>query len=152
MNNRGGGGGDWRNGASSVAFLLSMMLRVLASPRALRLDSDYLRPVYMEKSCPEWKGHPPTRATRATLSEPPFQTSTFFLILTLFKVVSIRRVTLLLGTSFLHFNGAEVRRFSTIYLENAPLLQVTVGNHFYRRRKSTKRQESDKIIRFSFLV
>ena len=106
MNNR-GGGGDWRNGACSVALLLPMMLRVLASPRALRLDNDYLRPVYMEKSCPEWKGHPPTRAT---LSEPPFQTSTFFLILTLFKVVSVRRVTLLLGTSFLHFNGAEVAR------------------------------------------
>ena len=102
-----GGGGDWRNGACSVALLLPMMLRVLASPRALRLDNDYLRPVYMEKSCPEWKGHPPTRAT---LSEPPFQTSTFFLILTLFKVVSVRRVTLLLGTSFLHFNGAEVAR------------------------------------------
>ena len=106
MTKRGeGGGGDWRNGASSVAFLLPMMLRVLASPRALRLDNDYLRPVYREKSCPEWKGHP---QTRATLSEPPFQTSTFFLILTLFKVVSVRRVTLLLETSFLHFNGAEV--------------------------------------------
>ena len=84
-----------------------MMLRVLASPRALRLDNDYLRPVYMEKSCPEWKGHPPTRAT---LSEPPYQTSTFFLILTLFKVVSVRRVTLLLETSFLHFNGAVVAK------------------------------------------
>ena len=101
------GGGDWRNGASSVAFLLPMMLRVLASPRALRLDNDYLRPVYREKSCPEWKGHP---QTRATLSEPPFQTSTFFLILTLFKVVSVRRVTLLLETSFLHFNGAVVAK------------------------------------------
>ena len=84
-----------------------MMLRVLASPRALRLDNDYLRQVYMKKSCPEWKGHPPTRAT---LSEPPFQTSTFSLILTLFKVVSVRRVTLLLGTSFLHFNEAEVAK------------------------------------------
>ena len=102
-----GGGRDWRNGASSVAFLLPMMLRVLASPRALRLDNDYLRPVYMEKSCPKWKGHPPTRAT---LSEPPFQTSMFFLILTLFKVVSVRRVTLLLGTSFLHLNGAQVSK------------------------------------------
>ena len=71
-----GAGGNWRNGASSVTFLLPMMPRVLASPRALRLDNDYLRPVYMEKSCPEWKGHPPTRAT---LSEPPFQTSRFFL-------------------------------------------------------------------------
>ena len=84
-----------------------MMLRVLASPRALRLDNDYLRPVYTEKSCPKWKGHPPTRAT---LSEPPFQTSMFFLILTLFKVVSVRRVTLLLGTSFLHLNGAQVSK------------------------------------------
>ena len=101
------GEGDWRNGASSVAFLLPMMLRVLASPRALRLDNDYLRPVYMKKSCPEWKGHPPTRAT---LSEPPFQTSTVSLILTLFKVVSVRRVTLLLGTSFLHFNEADVAK------------------------------------------
>ena len=81
-----------------------MMLRVLASPRALRLDNDYLRPVYREKSCPEWKGHP---QTRATLSEPPFQTSTFFLTLTLFNVVS---VTLLLERSFLHFNGAEVAK------------------------------------------
>ena len=98
---------DWRNGASSVAFLLPMMLRVLASPRVLRLDNDYLRPVYMKKSCPKWKGHPPTRAT---LSEPPFQTSTFSLILTLFKVVSVRRVTLLLGTRFLHFNEAEVAK------------------------------------------
>ena len=42
--------------------------------------------------------------------------------------------------------------FSTIYLENAPLLQVTEGNHFYRRRKSTKRHKSDEIIRRSFLV
>ena len=48
-----------------------MMPRVLASPRALRLDDDYLGLVYMDKSCPEWKGRPPTRAT---LSEPPFHT------------------------------------------------------------------------------
>ena len=48
-----------------------MMPRVLKSPRAFRLDDDYLRPVYMEKSCPEWKGRPPIKAT---LSEPPFHT------------------------------------------------------------------------------
>ena len=48
----GGGGGDWRNGASYVAFLLPMMLRVLASPRALRLDSDYLRPFIWRKVVP----------------------------------------------------------------------------------------------------
>ena len=39
-----------------------------------------------------------------------------------------------------------------MYLENAPLLQVTVGNHFYRRRKSAKRHGSDETIRRSFLV
>ena len=44
---------------------------ILASPRALRLDNHYLRHAYMDKSYPEWKGHPPTRAT---LSEPPFHT------------------------------------------------------------------------------
>ena len=43
----------------------------VSSPRASRLDNDYLRPAYMDKSYPEWKGHPPTRAT---LSEPPFHT------------------------------------------------------------------------------
>ena len=47
------------------------MPRVLASPRALRFDHDYLGPVYMDKSCPEWKGRPPTKAT---LSQPPFHT------------------------------------------------------------------------------
>ena len=47
------------------------MPRVLKSSCAFRLEDDYLRPVHMEKSCPEWKGHLPTRAT---LSEPPFHT------------------------------------------------------------------------------
>ena len=47
------------------------MPRVLKSPCAFRLDDDYLRHLYMGKSCPEWKGRPPTKAT---LSEPPFHT------------------------------------------------------------------------------
>ena len=63
---------------------------ILASPRALRLDNDYLRTVYMDKS-----RHPPTRAT---LSEPPFQTFPYKTRRTVYmhkklKIRSARRVT-----------------------------------------------------------
>ena len=92
------------------------MPRVLKSSCAFRLEDDYLRPVHMEKSCPEWKGHLPTRATQ---SEPPFHTFPYKTRRTVYmhkkqkitrlvewpgSIFSDARVAFLVGPTFLHIN------------------------------------------------